>query len=239
MPEMIVSKIIMKYLFFSLFSLTLPTLTLSAFSLGSNLLITAVFDGPLSGSSPKGVELYATADIADLSLYAIGSANNGGGSDGAEYTLSGTATAGQYIYIKGYIGDSSVDRFAEFFGFEADFTTRAMTINGDDSIELYYSNSVFEVIDTFGNPNVDGDGEDWEYRGGWAYRNSSTKAGTFTSSDWTFSGSHVWDGATTNASSDAVMPIGTYTVNSVPEPSTYALLLGIYILGYAFLRRRK
>ena len=46
-----------------------------------SLKINDVIDGPLSGGLPKAIELLATADIADLSIYGIGSANNGGGSD--------------------------------------------------------------------------------------------------------------------------------------------------------------
>ena len=54
-----------------------------------NLVITAVFDGPLPGGTPKGVELYVINDINDLSAYGIGAANNGGGTDGAGIYLSG------------------------------------------------------------------------------------------------------------------------------------------------------
>ena len=77
---------------------TILAATVASFILASSsnagLLISGVFDGPLSGGTPKGVELFATADIADLSSYAIGSANNGGGTDGAEFVLSGSASAG-------------------------------------------------------------------------------------------------------------------------------------------------
>ena len=45
----------------------------------SDLIITAVFDGPLTGGTPKGVELYVVNNIADLSIYGLGAANNGGG----------------------------------------------------------------------------------------------------------------------------------------------------------------
>ena len=39
-------------------------------------------------------------DIADLAQYGIGVANNGGGTDGQEYTFpEGSATAGQHILI--------------------------------------------------------------------------------------------------------------------------------------------
>lgn len=55
----------------------------------SKLIISGVIDGPLTGGLPKAVELYAMDSIADLSAYAIGSANNGP-SDGPEFTLSGS-----------------------------------------------------------------------------------------------------------------------------------------------------
>ena len=56
----------------------------------SKLIISGVIDGPLTGGLPKMVELYVLDDIADLSTYyGVGTANNGGGTDGEEFTLSG------------------------------------------------------------------------------------------------------------------------------------------------------
>ncbi|MBN2826151.1 MAG: hypothetical protein JXQ76_12550, partial [Campylobacterales bacterium] len=68
--------------------------------LASDLIITGVYDGPLTGGIPKGVEIYVINDIPDLSIYGLGSANNGGGTDGEEFTFpTDSATAGSYIYI--------------------------------------------------------------------------------------------------------------------------------------------
>ena len=54
-----------------------------AFSpLQSSLIITGAIDGPLSGGVPKAVEIYVIEDVADLSIHGLGSANNGGGTDG-------------------------------------------------------------------------------------------------------------------------------------------------------------
>ena len=64
----------------------------------AQLIITGVIDGPLTGGLPKAVELYVIADIPDLSIYGLGSANNGGGTDGQEFTFPAVAaTEGDFI----------------------------------------------------------------------------------------------------------------------------------------------
>ncbi|MBK1833780.1 hypothetical protein [Roseibacillus ishigakijimensis] len=190
------------------------------------LIITAAYDGPLTGGTPKGIEIYATANIADLSIYGLGSANNGGGSDGEEFTFPTVSVAqGTFLYIA-----SEAVEFANFFGFSPDYTSAAMAINGDDAIEVFMNGA---VIDTFGDINTDGTGEPWEHLDGWAYRVSGTSAGPFVLADWTFSGPNALDGATDNASAATPVPIGTYTI---PEP-TAALLGGLGLLS--LLRRRR
>nr|WP_269519637.1 hypothetical protein [Alteromonas sp. BMJM2] len=68
----------------------LSALSLSAatnVAMANDIVISGVIDGPLSSGVPKAVQLYVINDVADLSEYGIGSANNGGGSDGEEYQL--------------------------------------------------------------------------------------------------------------------------------------------------------
>ncbi|MDP6583336.1 MAG: hypothetical protein QF535_01685, partial [Anaerolineales bacterium] len=106
-----------------------------------DLVITAVYDGPLSGGTPKGVELYVINDIPDLSIYGIGSANNGGGSDGEEFTLPAeAATAGSFIYIS-----SNDTSFIDYFGFPPNYVSSSMGINGDDAVELFQNGVVFDT----------------------------------------------------------------------------------------------
>lgn len=172
------------------------------------LVLTGVFDGPVN-SNPKGVEITALANIADLSLFGIGSANNGGGTDGQEFTFPSVAlTAGDVIYV----ASESTD-FTSFFGFAPDYTTGAMGINGDDAVELF-ENGV--VIDTFGDINTIGDGEPWDYTDGWAYRVDNTGPdGGFVLANWTFSGIDQLEGGTTNATTTVPYPIATYTNNAL------------------------
>ncbi len=198
----------------------------------ADLIITGVIDGPLPGGLPKAVELYAVTDIADLSSYGIGSANNGDGSDGEEFTLSGSATAGDYIYIA-----TESTEFNNFFGFAPDLTSgTAVNVNGDDAIELFESGV---VVDVFGDIDTDGTGEPWEYLDGWAYRVDETgpDGSTFNISNWTFSGINALDGATSNATATSAFPIGTFTPTSIPEPSSFALL-GLLGLAGVVVRRR-
>ncbi len=155
----------------------------------SDLIITGVVDGPLSGGVPKAVEFFTTADIPDLSIYGFGSANNGGGSDGEEFTFPVVAvSSGSFIYVA-----TEATNFTSFFGFAPDSTSGAASINGDDAIELF-QNGV--VVDVFGDISVDGSGQPWEYLDGWTYRNDNTgpDGSTFVLGNWYFSGPNALDG---------------------------------------------
>ena len=165
-----------------------------------NLYIGGVIDAGLPGGVPKGVQLCASGDIADLSLYGIGSANNGGGTDGQEFTFPAEAiSSGDCFWIA-----SEATSFNAFFGFDPCYTSGSMGINGDDAIELFCSGA---VTDLFGDPSTDGNGECWEYLDGWATNNlTAPNSGTFSCDDWTFSGINVLDGETTNATATTPYP---------------------------------
>lgn len=188
----------------------------------NSLVLTAVFDGPLGGGTPKGVEIFVLQDVANLSLFGLGSANNGGGTDGQEFTFPAVSvTAGTFIYVA-----SEATEFANFFGFAPDYTAAGpMGINGDDAVELF-ENGV--VIDTFGDIATDGTGEAWEYTDGWAYRVSDTGPdGGFVLANWTFSGTDALDGETTNATAVTPVPVGTY-VNTLSTDSFTSATFKVY-----------
>ena len=180
----------------------------------NSMVITGAYDGPLSGGTPKGIELYVLQDISDLSLYGISSITNGAGTSAGnvEYNFPADAvTAGTYIYLA-----TESSQFTTFFGIAPTYTNGVVSINGDDSIELYESG---QIIDTFGDVDTDGSGEDWDYLDGWAYRNSNTgpEGTTFTPTNWSYSGANAFDGESDNASATTPFPIGTYS--NTPPPS--------------------
>ena len=128
-----------------------------------------------SGTDGKAIHLVANEDIADLSLYSLSVANNGGGSDGPEYTLSGSANAGDYILVyRVGSADNSANFFSEYFGdcfseFELTLATGSSFPdgNGDDPVELFEGET---VIDFYGDVNGSAMSGD-PYEDSWVYRN--------------------------------------------------------------------
>ena len=177
------------------------------------IIISGVFDGPLPGGTPKGVELFVREDVADLDDYGLGGANNGGGTDGVEFSgMDGSASAGTYIYVS-YKNTT----FVTWFGFEPDYGTdgsaiQAMYINGDDAVELFYTaddGTNWTVIDVFGDIDTDGTNTDWEYLDSWAKSDPlRTASTTFSISNWIYGGPNALDGESTNAAASTPFPLG-------------------------------
>ena len=71
------------------------TISTTVFAQTSSLVIGGVLDLTVheAGSAVKYLQLVAIDSIADLSVYAVGVANNGGGTDGVEANLPAVALA--------------------------------------------------------------------------------------------------------------------------------------------------
>src|SRR5690606_10296184 len=98
-----------------------------------------------------------------------GTANNGGGTDGHEFTLPVlSVSAGDDILVA-----REIEALGTYFGGcigEFEHVVQASTAinqNGDDAIELFHGDIVLE---TYGAIDVDGSGQPWEYTGSWAYK---------------------------------------------------------------------
>ena len=192
----------MKYLYV-LLSFSLINLSISS---QNNLELIGVLDldVPTGGSTGKAIHVKANQNISDLSIYGIGIANNGGGTDGQEYTFPSISlnTGEQVIVCRDTVAINSYFVGCTPFNLVILDDQAVITQNGDDAIELF-ENGV--VIETFGDINVDGTGEPWEYKDSWAYKDASGSV-TFNGLSWAMGGVDCTDGSTTSISSNCPYP---------------------------------
>lgn len=145
----------------------------------------------------KAVHVVANTDIADLSLYSLGVANNGGGTDGPEYTFPAISLSeGDNVLVARNPG--ALTAYFEDCGSEFEQileSNNSISQNGDDAIELFSGDTVIEV---YGDSNMDGTGETWEYSGSWAYK---------TGRNWATGGIDCSVGSTLNSNSSCPYPI--------------------------------
>ncbi len=170
----------------------------------------------------KALHFKAVEDIADLSNYAIGVANNGDGSDSIEYRFPTMAvSAGDDILLaredatlSSYLGDG-------INAFEHVIQSDEMNQNGNDAIELYSGTT---IIETYGDADVDGEGQEWEYTGGWAYKLGD---------GWVYSGLNCGAGSSSTVNSNCVYPLSSSPIyfKGAMEIETDA---GIRIRAYHF-----
>jgi hypothetical protein len=200
-------------------------LGLSGTTASANLILTGIVDGPLPGGSPKAIELFATADIADLSGYGVELVSNDGNTAGViETAFSGSILAGEFYYVA-----TEAVEFANVFGFAPNITTNDANHNGDDDFYIYGPGNA--LIDVWGGSDgVDNSLTVADVLDSWAYRLDGTGPSTsFNEADWTVAPINSLDGLTA-AEVDTAVPFGTY---AIPEPSVTAFLL----IGMGFLLR--
>lgn len=113
------------------------------FNASGQLIITAVYDGPLPGGTPKGVELFATADIPDLGVYQIKVYYNGNtnSSSNIDLTSGVSLVSGEFYYLT-----KNLAKFSEFFETSAD-QQGSVLVNGDDAIELRNNGALIDVLE--------------------------------------------------------------------------------------------
>ena len=189
------------------------------------------FTVPSGSIDGKAIHLQSTAGILDLSIFGLGVANNGEGSDGQEYTLpSLSVEAGDDILL--LRSQEALDLYLQncFDEFEVVIVTgNWMNHNGDDAIELFEWNA---VIETFGDVNVDGTGQSWEYTDSWAYKANNV---------WEYGGVNCTDGTLNTQNSTCLYPHCssdieiTFNVNmaneTVAESGVYIVLPEISVPG--------
>ena len=226
----------------------------------SQLRLTALFDGPL-GSMPKveatettpeipavpgrprGIELYATEDIANLRDYGINVANLNDATPGRDIRLPNVSLmAGDFFYVS-----REEELFEEWFGFKPDHQVNLMNqVNGVWAVELYKDDL---VIDVFGDVTIKATNSDpWKFTDSWVYRRDGTgpDGTTFNIDNWIIPGRNALDDELANSLADNPVPIGTYQIArsqtagtaSAPEPSTYGLIFSLFAVALVIWRKR-
>jgi hypothetical protein len=157
------------------------------------------FITPLGGSTGKAIHLVADSAIANLSIYGIGVANNGNGSNGQEYRFPRMSVPkGSQIMV---VRDSAV--MAAYMS--TCWSNIALVLidsagvinqNGNDAVELF---KVGEAIETFGDINQNGTGQPWEYTGSWAFKNNFGA--------WIYGGIRCTDSSSTIFDSKCIYPL--------------------------------
>lgn len=149
----------------------------------TNLILSEIAD-PANAGLAKFVEVYnpsdATIDFETTTWYLSRQANTG---TWANVRLTGSIGAGE-TYIVSY----NADAFFNSYNFHADMNSGVVSGNGNDSYFLYYggNNTNGTLVDVYGEMNVDGTGQAWEYENTKAVRIFSTYAPntTWTQSEW-------------------------------------------------------
>lgn len=243
----------MKHLITITFLVVLCTATSHA-----QLRITALFDGPLGSmpktdtepavpGQPRGIELFASEDIANLRDFGLNVASTNDPTPGRDIRLPKVSlAAGQFFYVS-----REEDLFEDWFGFQPDLTVNLMNqINGTFALELYNNDLVIDVFGDVGTRSQAGDRKPWDFVDSWVYRKSGTGPdGTnFDIDNWIIPGRNSLDDESLNASAKYSVPVGSYLPTSpagdtapgaaVPEPGTYGIIFSVFAVGMIVWRKK-
>ena len=206
--------------FFVFFLIALPSVA------SAQLLITGVVDGTNSNGTPKGMEILATEDIADLSVYTIVRDTNGAGPFDTERALPAVAlNSGSYYYIAG--NTASQTQFNSF-GLVPNVNYSILSINGNDILGLALDSDPYNtVFDSFG---LESQGDTNFYTDSFAIRNNSSQTGQ---SPGLLDATNFTITAYSDSGLQGASGLGSFLL--VPEPSTVTLatlgLIGFFSLG--------
>lgn len=220
----------------------------------ANVIITEVVDGTLTGAAPKFLEMtnvgatnYTFGSGGGLIIQANASLDYN-----VDIDMTGiTILAGQTVVVSASNTDQNL-AFFDVYGFAPDFLGGTATFGNGDDRYILVDNSTAGVadptgiLDIFGVDGVDGSGMAWEYTDSFAYRVpglSSGNGGTFDEANWVFGGINALEAVFEADNSydplevDLLRSLTTPGVYAVPEPGTYALLVGLAGLGLVMRRR--
>lgn len=181
-------------------------IALLSFAVGnSQVIITGIMDGDLSGGNPKVIELYVNGTI-DLSEYSLWRSSNGG--DFAyQFDLSGTFT-NRFVYLGG-TSNGGEAQFVSVFGNAGVFSdvifNSAVNGNGDDGFQIVKKSDSSVIDQVWTTDTNDSYIDSYMKR-----KNDTGPDGDWVIGNWTLAGNRALD--TTDAANHATaFAAGTYT----------------------------
>ncbi|WP_010135168.1 DUF5689 domain-containing protein [Ochrovirga pacifica] len=150
-----------------------------------NVLLTEIAD-PKNASNARYVELYnAEEQEVDLQNWQLVRVNNG--TTAYSISLDGIIMnpKGFVVIAKQAISSENNSNFVDVFNVQPTLESNQLDGNGDDAYIL--KNEQGQVVDVFGEPDVDGTATYWEYTDGRVYRNLEINQpnAIFTPEEWT------------------------------------------------------
>lgn len=193
---------------------------MTAASFGQEAIITGYIDAPCSGATPRTVEIYVdgTIDFTDWDLARQSNGGVSGSNTGLGYAsnidLSGLGILSDTF---AYITNNSATLDTEFGITTNVIQNSNISSNGDDAFQI--TDNMSNVIDRFGELNVDGTGTAWEHVDTFYYRVDGTPAngGSFVASQFTYGTQNLFDGECGNLSS--LFSFGTYSTTASTTPT--------------------
>jgi len=207
--------------------LLIAALGLAGASVRAGILISGIVDGTESGGIPKGLEIVATSDILDLSIYQIARDTNGAGPWDTFFVLPSIAlNAGDFFYVA---GNTDSETIMNNLGFTVGLVTGTLGVNGDDIIGLATGGAPADVFDSVG---VVGQGDTNFYENSFAVRLGGSTTPSLINTD----GSNFTITGYSEDGFSGTSGFGTYVI---PEPSSIILMSLVGLATVVTLRNRK